>query len=99
MLTTFQTAALFNMTKVMGVMYPTYLWIHVERVQSDFLVVPGFEASHGNIYLHIKTEQTRNQTELVSGETFATFQSKYAADLLRLMSLYNIRALPTPFAS
>ena len=73
---------------------------HVERVQSDFLDVPGFEASHGNIYLHIKTEQTCNQTELVSGETFATFQSKYAADLLRIPSLYNnITALRLHLAS
>ena len=99
MLTRFQTAALFNMTKEMGVTYPIYLWIHVERVQSDFLDVPGFEASHGNIYLHTRTELTRNQTKLVSGETFATFQSKYAADLLRIPSLYNITALPSPFAS
>ena len=36
MLTTFQTAALFNMTKEMGVTYPTYLWIMSRECRATF---------------------------------------------------------------
>ena len=93
LLSTLQTAAFFNFTKEMKVTYPTYVWIHIEKLHSYFLDLGDqidVDDLVGSIYLHIQTEVTRNQTELVSGETFASFRSKYAAELSLISSLYNI---------
>ena len=95
-----QTAAILKLAISENVVLPRYLWIHVEKYQSyfrDFDFVSN--ATFGHIFLHTKVALDNEQTELVSGETFATFNEKHREDLELLEKTHYITGLnPSSFA-
>ena len=95
-----QTAVILKLAISENVVLPRYLWIHVEKDQSyfrDFDFVSN--ATFGHIFLHTQVALDNEQTELVSGETFATFNEKHREDLELLEKTHNITGLnPSSFA-
>ena len=95
-----QTAAILKLAISENVVLPRYLWIHVEKDQiyfRDFDFVSN--VTFGHIFLHTQVALDNEQTELVSGETFATFNEKYREDLGLLEKTHNITGLsPSSFA-
>ena len=72
-----------------NLLYPDYVWIHVERSP------PHLDAKQGHIYLHTQLRLNPN-TVLVSGKTFAEFEEKNR-DFIHLEQHYNLT--PSAFAS
>ena len=95
-----QTAAILKLAISENMVLPQYLWIHVEKDQSyfrDFDIVSN--ATFGHIFLHTQVALDNEQTELVSGETFATFNEKHREDVGLLEKTHNITGLnPSSFA-
>ena len=95
-----QTAAILKLAISENVVLPQYLWIHVEKYQSyfrDFDFISN--TTFGHIFLHTQVVLDNEQTELVSGETFATFNEKHREDLGLLERTHNITGLnPSSFA-
>ena len=85
-----QTAAILKLATEQKVVLPHYLWIHIEKLQRYFRNYDLLSNStFGQIFLHTQTTLYQEQTELVSGETFATFNKKHREDLELLKKMYN----------
>ena len=93
-----QTAAILKLATEQKVVLPHYLWIHIEKLQRYFRNYYLLSNStFGQIFLHTQTTLDQEQTELVSGETFATFNKKHREDLelLKNIYMYNNTSLNT----
>ena len=93
MLNIAQTSKLLEMALVEDLVYPRYIWIHVEKILSYFLDVshiPLFNATRGHILLHTLTELHNGSSTLVSGETYKNFQKMFLAELKVVKEMFNI---------
>ena len=93
-----QTAAILKLATEQKLVLPHYLWIHIEKLQRYFRNYDLLSNStFGQMFLHTQTTLDQEQTELVSGETFATFNKKHREDLelLKNIYMYNNTSLNT----
>ena len=100
MLNVRQTVAILKVAVEKKIVLPHYLWIHIEKLQRYFRHFGLLNNStFGHIFLHTQVALDNEQTELVSGETFATFNEKHREDLGLLERTHNITGLnPSSFA-
>ena len=91
-LSTDQENALLSRVTNEMLIYPEYIWIHVEDTPKNL------EATRGHIYLHTQTS-LESDTVLVSKETYAEFRMKHKQDIKLIERQYKRYDLkPTVFA-
>ena len=94
-----QTEELLKKILENGLVYPKYIWIHIEKVQRYFQNNSSiYNATRGHIYLYTRGHVDQEQV-LVSGETFDTYNKAYHKDLELVKRTYNNSELkPISFA-
>ena len=90
-----QAVALLNLTLKYELVYPKYIWIHIENFRNSKSTNSLFNATHGHISLHTQTHPEQNQTVLESGETLAAFEKRLSLDLILLQEEYTTDSWPT----
>ena len=92
-----QTEAFLIETLKYGLVYPHFISIHIEKLQSYYesseLKHLVYKATHGHMYLFVQSELERNDTMLLSSETYATLEDKLKEDFELLKSEYNVSNL------
>ena len=89
-----QEAALLHRAIDENLVYPDYIWIHVERLPQHLM------RARGHICLYTKLSIVGNETTLVSGQTFADFKQKNDEEIKLIEQQYkHYNLTPSVFAS
>ena len=99
-----QTEVLLSETLKRGLVYPRYMWIHIEKLQSYYesskLRHEVYNATRGHIYLFVQREPEQNDTILLSGKMYATLRRELSEDFTLLKEIYNdSRSSPLGFVN
>ena len=99
-----QTEVLLSETLKHGLVYPRYIWIHIEKLQSYYesskLRHEVYNATRGHMYLFVQREPKQNDTVLLSGKMYATLRYELSEDFTLLKEIYNeSRSSPLGFVN
>ena len=92
-----QTETFLIETLKYGLVYPHFISIHIEKLQSYYksskLKHLVYNVTRGHIYLFVQSELEHNDTVLLSGKTYATLEDKLKEDFELLKKVYNVSNL------